>query len=124
MFIAQDSADPCFADGEVVVPNLTQLQWTVVHIAIREVGDLTHFARLSLILIRAASAFGIQQKWQKNDPLANPELEALRQYVCLSRQFDNSACEIVPVLLASGFDQENLSALTSLIRTNSRKNDS
>jgi len=120
MLIAQKNAGPGFSAGDIVRPTLTKLQWSVVHIAISDVGDRGCFLKFFLYLKRMASVVGMQPKWMHKAPLANPELECLRQYACLCRQSNGAANDLVPALLDAGFDRKALATLAKIIGHSSR----
>jgi len=121
MLIAQKNAGPGFSAGDIVRPTLTKLQWSVVHIAISDVGHTGCFLKFFLYLTRMASVVGMQPKWMHKAPLANPELECLRQYACLCRQSDGAAHDLVPALLDAGFDRDALATLAKMIGDDSRE---
>lgn len=92
-------------------PDLSQLQWQVIMIAIQEAGRAR---RISDFEKRIYSVLGFREKWRACKPLANDDLEALRQFVCLCRIDDEAACDLVPRLLAAGFSHMDVSAIAHI----------
>lgn len=89
-------------------PDLNQLQWQVIMIAIGEAGRVR---KPSIFRNLICSLFGLQDSWRAHKPLANESLEALRRFVWLSRHNDRAACELIPQLLADGLSQTDLWAI-------------
>lgn len=97
--------------AEVSYPRgLTSLQWTVVHLATREAVATRSRAYLNRFL----GMMGIAAGWRRKSRLADAGLEALRQFVCLSRERDQRACDLVPDLLETGLDVEAIAAIACL----------
>jgi len=103
------------ADGEP--PMLSALEWKVVAIALKEAGR--HGRRvvapssaigrmLRRVLDRITGARGTL-------PLADPRLETLRRFVCLSRWGDQGADELAHDLVAQGFTQGQVRAVAMLV---------
>lgn len=80
-------------------------------IAIQEAGRAR---RISDFKRYVYSVLGFRAKWRSCKPLANGDLEALRQFVCLCRIDDESAFDLVPQLLGAGFSQMDVSAIAHI----------
>ena len=66
------------------VPMLSDLEWKVVSLAMREAGEaVVHEpGRLGL---RLRAFWSAVTGWEPKRPLADPRLELLRRYVCTAR---------------------------------------
>ena len=96
------------------VPTLSDLEWKVVSLAMRELGDAA--PREPGRLGRRLRAFwSAVTGWEPKRPLADPRLELLRRYVC-TQAGRRDAAELAPRLLSHGFTQNQLSAVTLLAR--------
>jgi len=97
------------------VPRLTDLQWQVIRLAVRECPGKIRTrwgARLRSLLPRY---FGARLGWRARQPLANDCLEALRQYVCLSKEQDPAALEQVVTILSNDLDKEQIQAIAAFV---------
>jgi hypothetical protein len=96
------------------VPVLSDLEWKVVSLALREAGQAVTgepgpLARRLRALWRAVTG------WEPKRPLADPRLEALRRFVCTQRG-RRDAADLAARLMGMGFTQNQLSAVTLLAR--------
>jgi hypothetical protein len=95
-------------------PVLDDLEWKVVSLALREAGPAP---------VREPGAIGRKVRalwsaitgWEPQRPLADPRLETLRRFVCTQRGRRDAAV-LATRLLAMGFTQNQLAAVTLLAR--------
>ncbi len=93
-------------------PELSDLEWKVVGLAIRDAGEG-----------RARPAGGLPGRlWsaltglEPRRPLADPRLETLRRFVCTARRRRDEATALAARLLDLGFSQRQIAAVTLLAR--------
>ena len=100
------------AGHDVQTPNLSNLEWKVVSLAIREAGEAgcggTSTTWLSRMLRRAT---GVAPKM----PLADPRLETLRRFVCRVRGRADVS-DLINRLREFGYSQNQISAVAMLAR--------
>lgn len=93
-------------------PVLSELEWKVVSLAIRDAGDgcprsaSGRFGRIWSALT------GLEPR----RPLADPRLETLRRFVCTARRRRDEATALAGRLLDMGFSQRQIAAVTLLAR--------
>lgn len=96
--------------------TLSDLEWKVVSLALREAGELPCPSREPSALRRRLSAlWSAIVGHEARRPLADPRLEALRRFVCTARG-RRDAGEIAGRLLGMGFTRQQLDAVTLLAR--------
>ncbi|OAN64079.1 hypothetical protein [Sphingomonas sp. TDK1] len=96
-------------------PELSQTEWAAVSVAFQDAAAcgcsvLSATARPSLLGRVAEALFGSR----RSTPLANPRLEAIRQFVCATRRQRMPAAELVPVLADHGFNPAQIEAIALL----------
>ena len=96
------------------MPVLSDLEWKVVSLALREAGEsvIGEPGRLGRQLRALWSAV---TGWEPKRPLADPRLETLRRFVCTQRG-RRDAAHLAARLLGMGFTPSQLSAVTLLAR--------
>jgi hypothetical protein len=87
-------------------PQLTTLEWQVVRTAFLDASDSCGTSIRSTV----SRLFGFNPP----QPLANPRLEKLRVYMCMTRSKGRVPDELIEDLLSLGFDKDQLRALASL----------
>lgn len=102
-------------DFERADPALSDLEWKVVAIALREAGDGCG--------VRPADRGGaLARFWravtgfEPRRPLADPRLETLRRFVCTARRRRDEATALAARLIDMGFSRRQLDAVTLLAR--------
>lgn len=98
------------------VPDLSHTEWMAVSVALSDAAELdcapppppgsfrARFARIGTMMTGRHPA----------PPLANPRLEAVRQFVCMKKRKSNEAEQLVPELLQLGFSEAQVRALALL----------
>lgn len=97
-------------------PKLTTLEWSTVAIALNDASRCgcapaadASSARLSRRI--ATAIFG---RSNRPNGLADPRLEAIRQFVCATSRHRKPAAELAPGLAAQGFNQAQIDAIALL----------
>lgn len=96
--------------------DLTPLEWKVIALALREAGEhgcggACQPSRFNIILKRMVNFF---IGWEGTRPLADPRLETLRRFVCLSRARADVA-ELWNKLIDLGFSRGQIKAVSMLV---------
>ncbi|SFJ69106.1 hypothetical protein SAMN03159338_2194 [Sphingomonas sp. NFR04] len=96
-------------------PELSQTEWAAVSVAFRDAAACGCSAvaateKPSLFGRVADTLFGTRRP----TPLANPRLEAIRQFVCTTRRQRQPAAHLVPVLADHGFNPAQIEAIALL----------
>jgi hypothetical protein len=96
-------------------PELSQTEWAAVSVAFQDAAACGCSAvpateRPSLLGRVADTLFGARRP----TPLANPRLEAIRQFVCTTRRQRQPAAHLVPVLADHGFNPAQIEAIALL----------
>jgi len=96
-------------------PELSQTEWAAVSVAFQDAAACGCTAvpatdRPSLLGRTAELLFGARRP----TPLANPRLEAIRQFVCTTRRQRKPAADLVPVLAGHGFNPAQIEAIALL----------
>ena len=91
---------------------LSDLEWKVVSLAIRDTGEACARSRGGLLARVWAALTGLEPK----RPLADPRLETLRRFVCTARRRRDEAAGLAGRLLDMGFSQRQIAAVTLLAR--------
>ncbi|WP_010543030.1 hypothetical protein [Sphingomonas elodea] len=99
----------------VTPPVLSQTEWSAVSVAFQDAAAcgcaaLPATDRPSLLGRVADALFGARRP----TPLANPRLEAIRQFVCTTRRQRKPAEHLVPVLADHGFNPAQIEAIALL----------
>ena len=97
---------------------LSKTEWQVVALGLRDATTLGWDQTLTQDGLRArlANLFRVLAGSRSGKPLANPKLEALRQFVSATRRHHKPARQLAPTLLAHGYGQadvENLGLLAA-----------
>ena len=98
------------------VPTLTDLEWQVVKVAMRDAtaGHLVAPTRRGSIADRLGRIYSFVTGIKPIAPLADPRLEALRRFVFVTRRTRVLAEAEVPGLLDLGFTRAQVVALATL----------
>ncbi len=96
-------------------PELTRTEWAAVSVAFQDAAAcgctaVVATGRTTLVGRIANALFGSRAP----TPLANPRLEAIRQFVCTTRRQRSPAAELTPVLAAHGFNAAQIEAIALL----------
>lgn len=96
-------------------PQLSQTEWAAVSVAFQDAAacgcSAVSGAEPPSLLGRIAEAlFGTRRP----TPLANPRLEAIRQFVCTTRRQRKPAADLVPMLADHGFNSAQIEAIALL----------
>ena len=96
-------------------PQLSQTEWAAISVAFQDAAACGCAAvpgtdRASLLGRIADTLFGARRP----TPLANPRLEAIRQFVCTTRRQRKPAADLVPVLAGHGFNPAQIEAIALL----------
>ncbi len=99
----------------LTAPELSQTEWAAVSVAFQDAAACGCTAvpatdRPSLFGRVADTLFGARRP----TPLANPRLEAIRQFVCTTRRQRRPAEDLVPVLADHGFNPAQIQAIALL----------
>ncbi len=98
--------------------DLDHAEWMAVSVALSDAAELdcapppapgslrARFARIGMMMTGRHPA----------PPLANPRLEAVRQFVCMKKRRSDEADDLVPELMALGFNHAQVQALALLSR--------
>lgn len=93
--------------------SLTDLEWSAVAVAFQDAarcGCATVNGRSSVMGRLVTALFG----QRKPNGLADPRLEAVRRFVCSSRQHGQIANDVVAALAEHGFSPTQIAALALL----------
>jgi hypothetical protein len=96
-------------------PVLSQTEWAAVSVAFQDAAACGCTAarateKPSLLGRVADTLFGARRP----TPLADPRLEAIRQFVCTTRRQRQPATHLVPVLADHGFNPAQIEAIALL----------
>ncbi|WP_294332836.1 hypothetical protein [uncultured Sphingomonas sp.] len=96
-------------------PQLSQIEWAAISVAFQDAADcgcsaLSGTRSPSLLGRIADTLFGLRRP----TPLANPRLEAIRQFVCITRRQRTPAADLVPMLADHGFNPAQIEAIALL----------
>ena len=95
-------------------PMLSDLEWKVVRLAIREAGEAA-VGEPGPLGRRLRTFWSAVTGWEPKRPLADPRLELLRRFVCTQRG-RRDAAELAARLVGLGFTPNQLTAVTLLAR--------
>jgi len=97
----------------IPVPKLSPVEWHAIAIALRDADASTlcpsskassHWNRVVDFLLAR----------RRPMPLADPRLEALRQFVCATRRRRDVADDMVPSMLEQGYSRSQIEAIALL----------
>ncbi|UYY78470.1 hypothetical protein [Sphingomonas sp. R1] len=96
-------------------PELSQIEWAAVSVAFQDAAAcgctaVSATVRPSLLGRMADTLFGARRP----TPLADPRLEAIRQFVCATRRHRTPAADLVPALADHGFNPAQIEAIALL----------
>lgn len=95
---------------------LSRLEWQVVSLAMREAGECGCHDVIAPSPIGRAfrRTIALITGGPERKPLADPRLEALRRFVCLSRWGNRAAEEVAGRLIELGFSDRQVRAVQML----------
>lgn len=95
---------------------LTRLEWRVVSLALREAGECgcANVVEPSALRRFLGKMLATLTGWKAKMPLADPRLETLRRFVCLSTWRHKAAAEFAEKLVDLGFSRAQVRAVALL----------
>ncbi|WP_333572292.1 hypothetical protein [Sphingomonas sp.] len=99
----------------LTTPELSKTEWAAVSVAFQDAAAcgcvaVSASARPSMLGRIADTLFGSRRP----TPLADPRLEAIRQFVCTTRRQRKPAADLAPVLADHGFNPAQIEAIALL----------
>lgn len=97
------------------IPQLSSTEWAAVSVALQDAaGCGCAAASPGTPRSKIGRALDLLFGSRRATPLADPRLEAIRQFVCKTRRQRQPAAELVPALADQGFNAAQIDAIALL----------